>query len=177
MLAGIAGEKGLPITLHLEAVPATMPVPSSWIVKGLTPPRELRGNIAELERLLTHDTRAKIVWAHGGWDNTGYRTPELCRRLLREHPNLFMELKVDPQNPGLNSPLTGGASGTIKPEWLQLFVDFPERFVMGSDQHYPMPDDEVRRWQGIARLFIELPAGLRRKFGTENASRIYKLQS
>jgi predicted TIM-barrel fold metal-dependent hydrolase len=152
-----------------------MPVPSSWIVKGLTPPRELRPNIADFERLLGHNARAKIVWAHGGWDNTGYRTPELCRRLLQAHPNLYMELKIDPQRPGLNSPLTRGASGTIKPEWLQLFQDFHDRFVMGSDQHYPRPDDEVQRWQGVARLFIELPADLRRKFGTENAYRIYRL--
>ena len=175
LLADIAAESGLSITLHLEAVPATMPVPSSWLVKGLTPPQELRANIAGLERLLAHNARAKIVWAHGGWDNTGFRTPELCRRMLQAHSNLFMELKIDPKRPGLNSPLTGGASGTLKPEWLQLFQDFPDRFVMGSDQHYPMPDDDVQRWQGVVRLFNELPADLRRKFGTENVYRIYRL--
>ena len=175
LLADIAAEAGLPITLHLEAVPETMPVPASWLVQGLAPPRELHANIASLERLLAHNARAKIVWAHGGWDNTGFRTPELCRLMLQAHRNLYMELKIDPKRPGLNSPLTGGASGTLKPEWLKLFQDFPDRFVAGSDQHYPMPDDDVQRWEGVVTLFNQLPEDLRRKFGVENVYRIYRL--
>ena len=175
MLADIAAETGLPITLHLEAVPETIALPASWHFDGVAPPKELAGNIAAFERLLSHNERAKIVWAHGGWDNTGYRTPELCRRLLKAHPNLYMELKIDPQRPGLNSPLTGGASGTLKPEWLKLFEEFPDRFVMGSDQHYPMPHVTVQRWQGVVHLLNELPPDLQRKFGTENVRRIYRM--
>jgi predicted TIM-barrel fold metal-dependent hydrolase len=176
LLADIAAEHGLPITLHLEAVPETMPIPSSWHINPLPNPPELRANIAALERLLAHNARAKIVWAHGGWDNTGFRTPELCRRLLQAHPNLYMELKLDPLHPGLNSPLTGGASGTLKPEWLKLFQDFPDRFVIGSDQHYPMPKGEPQRWQAVILFFNQLPEDLRRKIGTENVARIYNLK-
>ncbi|HLX22529.1 MAG TPA: MmgE/PrpD family protein [Usitatibacter sp.] len=154
LLMDIAADARMPITLHMEAT---------------------QGNIAPFERLLTHNERARLVWAHGGWDNTGLRTPRLCRLLLSAHPNLFMELKIDPRNPGLNSPLTEGASGKVKPEWLSLFGDFPERFVMGSDQHYPMPGDAVQRWQGIVALFNELPAELRRAFGLDNPRRIYRL--
>jgi 2-methylcitrate dehydratase PrpD len=176
ILSDIAGENGMSITLHLEAVPETMAVPESWHVEGLVAPMELRANIGGLERLAAHDPRARIVWAHGGWDNTGYRTPVLCRRLLAAHANLYMELKIDPKRPGLNSPLTGGASGTLKPEWLQLFLDFPDRFVMGSDQHYPMPNDRVQRWQGVVQLFNALPPELQRRFGTENAHVIYRLK-
>jgi predicted TIM-barrel fold metal-dependent hydrolase len=175
MLADIAAETGLPITMHLEAVPRTMALPPSWHVEGIAPPKELTSNIVELERLLAHNERAKVVWAHGGWDNTGHRTPELCRQLLQAHPNLYMELKIDPRRPGLNSPLTGGASGTLKPEWLKLFEDFPDRFVLGSDQHYPMPADNVQRWEGVVRLFNELPPDLQRRFGTENARSIYRI--
>ena len=176
ILSDIAAQHGMSITLHLEAVPETMPVPQSWQVKGLVAPAELRANIDAFERLVAHNEGAKIVWAHGGWDNTGYRTPELCRRLLAAHRNLYMELKIDPKRPGLNSPLTGGASGTVKPEWLQVFRDFPDRFVMGSDQHYPMPDDAVQRWQGVVQLFNALPPDLQRKFGTENVYRIYRVK-
>jgi hypothetical protein len=177
LLADIAAENGLSITLHLEAVPQDMAVPPSWKVSGLTPPARLRANIAGFERLLDHNARARIVWAHGGWDNTGFRTPELCGRLLQAHPNLYMELKIDPLRPGLNSPLTGGASGALKPEWLQLFRDYPDRFVMGSDQHYPRPDEEIQRWQAAVRLFNELPPDLRRRFGMENVYRIYRMGS
>ena len=175
-LADIAAQHGLPITLHMEAVPETMPIPSSWHVNPMPNPPQLRANIAAFERLLSHNPRAKIVWAHECWDNTGFRTVALSRRLLQAHPNLFMELKVDPLNPGLNSPLADGASGKVKPEWLKLLQDFPDRFVIGSDQHYPMPDNGPQRWQAVILLFNQLPPDLRRKIGVDNVARIYKLK-
>ena len=176
LLTDIAAAHNLPITLHMEAVSKTMPIPESWHVKNPPNPAQLPENITAFERLLSHNPRAKIVWAHAGWDNTGARTPELSRRLLQAHPNLYMELKIDPMNAGLNSPLTGGATGTIKPEWLKLFQDFPDRFVIGSDQHYPMPKDPAQRWQAVVVMFNQLPPDLRRRIGTENAIRLYNLK-
>ena len=55
----------------------------------------------------------------------------IMRRLLQAHPNLYAEIKIDPMDPGLNSPLDGGATGKVKPEWSKLFQDFPDRFVIG----------------------------------------------
>jgi len=155
----------------MEAVPQTMPLPAP--LKSPPNPPQLRANIAAFERLLEHNPRAHIIWAHAGWDNTGYRTPGLCRRLLRAHPNLYMDVKIDPLKPGKNSPLANGASGAIKPEWLQLFQDFPDRFVVGTDQHYPEPLPGPQRWEAIVLLLNQLPADLRQKMGMENAARLY----
>lgn len=176
LLADIAAQHNMPITLHLEAVTETMPIPASWHVNPLPNPPTLPANIEAFERLLAHNPRAKVVWAHLGSDNTGFRTPELSRRLLKAHPNLYMELKVDPLNIGLNSPLAGGSTGKVKPEWLKLFQDFPDRFVIGSDQHYPMPKDPVQRWQTVILLFNQLPSDLQHKIGMENVARIYNLK-
>jgi predicted TIM-barrel fold metal-dependent hydrolase len=173
LLADIAAQHGVPISIHMEAVPQDMDLPAP--LKSPPNPPRLRANIAAFERLLRHNPRAKIVWAHLGWDTTGYRTPELTRRLLEAHPNLFMEIKLDPLDPGKNSPLTHGASGRIKPEWLKLFTDFQDRFVIGSDQHYPQGSGP-QRWQGVILLFNQLPAAVRQKIGTENAVRIYHLR-
>jgi predicted TIM-barrel fold metal-dependent hydrolase len=173
LLADIAAQHGVPIDLHMEAVPQAMPTPAG--IKSPPAPRRLPANIPAFERLLAHNPRAKIVWAHLGWDNTGYRTVALSRRLLAAHPNLYMELKIDPIDPGKNSPLTGGGSGKIKPEWLKLFEDFPDRFVIGTDQHYPMPKNGPQRWQAAVLLFNQLPAGLRQKIGIANPVRIYNL--
>ena len=174
MLADIAAAHDVPIDLHIEAVPQDMPLPSH--LKSPPNPPRLHANIAAFERLLAHNPRAKIIWDHAGWDNTGYRTPELCRRLLQAHANLYMELKLDPQDVEMNPPLVNGASGPIKPEWLKLFQDFPDRFIIGSDQHYPMPNQPgIQRWQEVVLLFNQLPADLRSKFGTGNAARIYHL--
>jgi predicted TIM-barrel fold metal-dependent hydrolase len=168
LLADIAAEHGVPIDLHMEAVPEDMAVPPS--VKVPPNPPRLRANIAAFERLLAHNPRAKIIWAHAGADGTGHRTPELCRRLLRAHANLVMEIKTDPKTQGMNYPL---ADGKIKPDWLALFKEFPDRFVIGSDQHYPEPEGAEQRWQEAVRLFNQLPADVRRKIGTENVARIY----
>lgn len=170
LLADIAAEHGVPIDLHMEAVPRDMPLPAG-LESPPHPPR-LRGNIDALERLLAHNPRARIIWAHAGWDRTGFRTTALCRRLLQAHPNLYMDVKVDPARPGKNSPLASGASG-IDPDWLQLFNDFPDRFVVGTDQHYPEPASAGQRWEAAALLLERLPADLRRKIGTENAARLY----
>jgi len=173
MLADIAAQHGVVIDLHMEAVPQAMKLPPDL----KTPPNrsELHENIAAFERLLAHNPRTSIVWAHAGSDNTGYRTPDLCRRLLRGHPNLYMQLKVDPLSPGKNYPLVA-TGGRIKAEWLQLFQDFPDRFVIGTDQHYLMPATGPQRWQEAVLLLNQLPGDLRRKIGTENAVRIYRLQ-
>ena len=171
LLADIAAEHGVPIDLHMEAVSQTMPVPTG--LKSPPNPPQLRANLAAFERLLDHNPRARIIWAHAGWDNTGDRTAGLCRRLLAAHPNLYMDVKIDPAKPGLNSPLADGAAGTIKPEWLQLFRDFPDRFVVGTDQHYPEPSPGPQRWQAAVLLLNQLPAELQRKIGMENAARLY----
>ena len=92
--------------------------------------------------------------------------------MLAAHANLYMDVKIDPLKPGLNSPLVDGASSTIKPEWLRLFEDFPDRFVVGTDQHYPEPPGP-QRWQAIVLLLNQLPDGLRQKIARENAERLY----
>jgi predicted TIM-barrel fold metal-dependent hydrolase len=66
-------------------------------------------------------------------------------------------------------------SGTIKPEWLKLFTDFQDRFVIGTDQHYPQSSGP-QRWQAAVRFFNQLPAAVQQKIGTENAIRIYNLK-
>ncbi len=169
LLADIAAAHGVPFDLHMEAVPQDMPLPEG--LKSPPNPPRLHANIAAFERLLTHNPRAKIIWCHAGSDNTGYRTVELNRRLLLAHPNLYMEIKIDPGAPGKNYPLD--ADGKIKPDWLKLITDFPDRFIIGSDQHYPELKAPEQRWQAAVLLFNQLPAEVRKKIGTENVAHIY----
>jgi predicted TIM-barrel fold metal-dependent hydrolase len=168
LLADIAAEHNVPIDLHMEALPQTIPTPAEY---GPPNPPELHGNIGPFEKLLAHNPRAKIIWAHAGSDNIGYRTPELCRRLLQTHPNLYMEIKFDPGFPGKDAPI---ADGKLKPEWLKLYSDFPDRFIIGSDQHFDPPATApLARAQQNALLLNQLPPDLRKKIAMENVLRIY----
>jgi predicted TIM-barrel fold metal-dependent hydrolase len=167
LLADIAARHAKPIVLHLEAVPQEMPLPSG--LKSPPNPPRLRENIRAFERLLSHDVRAKIVWAHLGTDGTGARTPALCRTLLGAHPNLFMEIKTNGH--GENAVLENGKVGGA---WLQLFRDFPDRFLIGSDQHYP-DNAPAPRWTGPVTVLNQLPKDLQQAIGRDNAMKIYGL--
>jgi len=168
LLADIAAEHNVPIDLHMEALPETIPTPAEY---GPPNPKELHGNIAALEKLLAHNRRMKLIWAHAGSDNIGFRTPEMSRRLLAAHPNLYMEIKFDPGFPGKDPPIV---DGKLKPEWLKLYTDFPDRFIIGSDQHFDPPATApLARAQQNALLLSQLPPAVRSKIATENALRLY----
>jgi len=177
LLADVAAKHRLPIDLHMEAVSRDGPMPSfrsrrdrRAAAEGSNP-ANLAANVPAFERLLAHNRKAAIIWAHAGWDNSGERTVETMRRLLAAHPNLYMALKFDSRVPGKTPVMS---SDRIRADWLQLLRDFPDRFVIGSDQFY---DEDPGRRIGLVRPFIDaLPSHLASAVGRGNALRIFRLQ-
>jgi predicted TIM-barrel fold metal-dependent hydrolase len=168
-LADIAASYGMPVELHMEAVPRDMPFPNAERA-GAPNPAYLHENIAAFGRLLDHNPRARVVWVHAGWDLTGERTPALMLALLKAHPNLFMSVKSDPAGMPETAPFTRG--GVVKPGWLAMLRAFPDRFVVGSDQFYDSPPVRSER----ARRFVDwLPPDLAPLIAYENVRRIYRL--
>ncbi|MCP4695178.1 MAG: amidohydrolase family protein [Desulfobacterales bacterium] len=176
LLADIAARKDVPIDIHMEAVVEETPLP-----RGLPSPpnpRTLTSNIEAFERLLAHNRKAKILWSHVGWDNTGDRTAALTSELLRKHANLYMSFKISPRDSVAgNRPVARG--GGLKGEWLSVIEAHPDRFVIGSDQFFLSPRMRGRIGPPSAeptnRFYSLLPPGLAIKVGYENAARIFKL--
>lgn len=169
-LGDIAAKHGMPIDLHMEAVPQDMPFPRRS-GRGQNP-ETLRENISGLQRLLEHNRDARIVWVHAGWDLTGQRTVPLMRSLLDKHPNLYMSVKLDESGSRQTFPFN--SDGGFRPDWLVMVRDFPNRLVIGSDQFF---DEGVERLT-LARKFIDsLPPEVARMVANENAKRIYRLDS
>jgi hypothetical protein len=183
-LADIAGRNDALIDFHFDLVAEDTKAPE-WLA---TPPNPtvLRANLDGLERLLAHNRNARIVWAHAGSDMLGFWTTALSRRLLAKHPNLFMSLRMGPGRAPQNHPMT--RAGEIRPEWLGLLREFPDRFVIGGDQFIASPSVRAagpgmlfsRRAPMIrerTREFLTaLPADLAGKIARENAARLYKLR-
>jgi hypothetical protein len=84
-----------------------------------------------------------------------------------------------------NYPFT--PDGGVKPDWLQLFKDFPSRFMIGDDG-FIMPvsshgtglgsqlASKVPMSRTNARVFLNaLPADLAQKIAVDNATVFYKL--
>jgi predicted TIM-barrel fold metal-dependent hydrolase len=178
ILADIAARHDVPIDLHMEAVPHDMPLPDIDRVKSGNNPSSLKANIPALERLLSYNPKVRIIWAHAGWDNTGYRTLKLMDDLLNRHPNLYMTMKFGGDSVEENRSLASGKR--LKTEWLELMKKHPDRFMMGTDQFFTPPLSDIRRKAGrgepVKAFFSQLPPDLVSKIGVENPIRIFKLK-
>ncbi|MBI4182886.1 MAG: amidohydrolase family protein [Proteobacteria bacterium] len=175
LLADIAARRDVAIDLHMEAVREAMPLPEGFV--SPPNPRTVAPTIPAFERLLAHNPKARIVWAHAGWDNTGDWTTALSRELLARHPNLFMSIKISPESRPEHRPLRRGEG--IAQEWLEMIAAFPDRFVIGTDQFFASPRAPRQigptRVGETARFLSLLPPELARKVGSENPRRIYKI--
>jgi predicted TIM-barrel fold metal-dependent hydrolase len=81
-----------------------------------------------------------------------------------------MSIKLDPRSGQKTWPF--GPDGAIRPAWLALLREFPDRFVIGSDQFF----DEGTERVALARKFIDaLPPDIARAVASDNARRIYRL--
>jgi predicted TIM-barrel fold metal-dependent hydrolase len=176
-LADLAAHYDMPIDIHMEAIPEAMPMPRRF--ESPPNPRRLQPNIDAFCRLLAHNRKAKIIWVHLGWDNTGKRTVALTRRLLAENPNLYMSIRIASgmrkrrvSNPTF--PLS--QDGRLKPEWLALFQEFPDRFLLGSDEIIKPADDHPSAGsiRSTMQLLDQLPPKLKPMIGYENAYRLYR---
>jgi len=177
LLADIAAEHDVPIDIHMEAIPHDMPLPRRMQNRPRNP-EMLTENIESFERLLDHNSDAKIVWAHAGWCNTGERTPELCDRLLSKHPNLYMSIRIVPKNiPG--RPID--SDGRIKPAWRELILKYPDRFLLGGDEFYMPhtkgnPHPSAGSTRETVNFLSQLPPDIAEKIGHENATELYHLK-
>jgi len=176
VLADIAAQNNVPIDLHMEAVPKRMRVSSH--VKGTNNPSHIEANIDAFERLLSHNPRAKIIWDHVGWDNTGYRTTQLIDKMMAKHPNLYMSFKISlNDSKAENVPIEKGVG--LKEDWIALIKKYPDRFIIGADQFYLSPQMKGRIGQpsvdSTNRFFNQLPPDLAKKVGTENALKLFNI--
>lgn len=181
LLADIAARHDVPVDLHFDPVPRDVATPPE--LDSPKNPAVLRENIVGFENLLAHNRDAKIVWAHAGSDPVGFYTPDLVRRLLGKHPNLYLSVRTTHKR---NDPMRHPRFG-INRDWIAVLEEFPDRFVMGTDSFlvasgYTGPNGprvferktHVQR-EGANDVLAYLDDDLARRIGSENAKRLYKL--
>ena len=179
ILADIAALHDVPIDIHMDLAPEdTPPLPPLRFEPN---PEVIPANLTQFEHLLGHNRKARIVWAHAGWDTTGWLNPRFLRGMLARHPNLFLSLKMLPDK-GFPKSRVMTDDGKIKPVWMQLLLDFPDRFLIGTDYFHGAewaenltPGEGVGRW--THQFLHALPKELAMKIGIENPKQIYKLQN
>ena len=76
-----------------------------------------------IHRIFKHNPDALVLWAHSGFDN-----PDEIRALLEKYPNLWSDLAFRDEHV---------LQDLVSPDWQELFNDFPDRFVLGTDTYTP----------------------------------------
>jgi hypothetical protein len=110
---------------HLYGADADLPVPRRIVELarqyGLM--LHAHSDAEAVERLFRLDPGARILWAHAGFER-----PERVREMLRKHRNLWADLAFRTDHaPG----------GKLAPEWREAFLEFPDRFMVGTDTFVP----------------------------------------
>ena len=80
-----------------------------------------------IERQFKEDPQARILWAH-----SGFETPEKVREMLRKHSQLWCDLAFRNDHATVI-----GDSGKVDPAWRAAFLEFPDRFLVGTDTFTP----------------------------------------
>ena len=110
---------------HLYGADADLPVPRRMVElarqHGLF--LHAHSDVEAVERLFKQWPQAKILWAHSGFDR-----PERVREMLRKHKNLWCDL-------AFRTDYASG--GKVDAEWRKAFLEFPDRFLLGTDTYTP----------------------------------------
>jgi len=152
-LMRLAGEYDVPIMLHTEFSRPAM--------------------LLELCRRYP-DTR--ILWAHAG----SILSPAQVAQVLDACGNVWAGLAARDPWRFVNNPVTD-ADGRLLPGWRTLLLNYPGRFMLGSDPVWPVDgmdrwDEPDTGWQELGRFWEfhrgwlqQLPAAVARKIRCENA--------
>lgn len=87
---------------------------------------------------------------------------------MHDHVNLSMSIKIEGGHPVTRPRMP---DGRIKPGWLAMPRDFPDRFVMGSDTFVV---DGTGPMEAVRRFVDILPPELALPVARENAMRLYR---
>jgi hypothetical protein len=115
---------------------------------------------AAVEHHFRQDPGAKVLWAHSGFER-----PENVRAMLRKHRNLWCDLAF----------LTSHASGgKVAAGWREAFLEFPDRFMVGTDSFTPeRPHYIVEHARWSRQWLADLPRDVAEKIGYRNGERLF----
>ncbi len=143
---------------HLYGADADLPVPRRMVElaqqHGLI--LHAHSDIAAVERLFRQWPEARILWAH-----SGFARADEVRAMLKKHRNLWCDLAFRGDH---------HSGGKVTDEWRPVFVEFPDRFVLGTDTFTPERWLYVGEHASAARTWLAtLPPALGERIAYRNA--------
>lgn len=109
-----------------------------------------------VKNIFAYDPDAVVLWAH-----SGFESPEVIEQMLDQYANLWADLAFRYEHE---------VDGVVTSEWRQLFMKFPDRFMLGTDTYTPErwyyvvdQANDARRW------LQDLPADVAENIAGKNA--------
>lgn len=147
---------------HLYGADAELPVPRRMVqlAKKHNLLLHAHSDADAIERLFAQWPQARILWAHSGFDQ-----PDRLREMLKKHPNLWCDLAFRTEH---------GTGGRVGPEWRAVFIEFPDRFMVGTDSFTPERWPYVVEHADWSRAWLkELPADVAERIAYRNGETVF----
>jgi hypothetical protein len=113
-----------------------------------------------IERQFRQWPQARILWAHAGFDR-----PERVAEMLRKHRNLWCDLAFRTDH---------ASGGKVNPAWRKVFLEFPDRFMVGTDSYTPERWHYVGEHAAWSREWLaDLPRNVGERIAWKNGESIF----
>jgi hypothetical protein len=147
---------------HLYGADADLPVPRRMVelAKQSSLFLHAHSDVDAVERLFRQWPQARILWAHAGFDR-----PERVAEMLRRHKNLWCDLAFRTDH---------GSGGKVDPSWRAVFLEFPDRFMVGTDTYTPERWHYVPEHASWSRAWLsDLPRDVAEQIAWKNGERLF----
>ena len=147
---------------HVYGSDADLPVPRRMVALAKQYGLVLHAHSDKdaIERLFGQYPEARILWAHSGFER-----PEEVRDMLRRHKNLWCDLAYRSDQ---------GANGKVPAEWREVFTEFPDRFMVGTDTFTPERWHYIVEHANWSRAWLaDLPPTLAERIAYRNGDALF----
>jgi len=147
---------------HLYGADADLPVPRRMVELARKHNLFLHAHsdVDAVERLIRQWPQARILWAHSGFDR-----PEKVREMLRKHRNLWCDLAFRTDH---------ARGGKVAPDWRAAFLEFPDRFMVGTDTFTPERWHYVGEHASWSRQWLgDLPKDVAERIAWKNGETLF----
>ncbi len=113
-----------------------------------------------VDRLFVQDPQARVLWAHAG-----FASPGIVSGMLRKHRNLWADLAFrNDHAPG----------GKLDESWRAVFLEFPDRFMVGTDTFTPERWHYVGPHADFSRAWLaSLPKEIAERIAWRNGETLF----
>jgi hypothetical protein len=126
-------------------------------------PLQIHGDPAVIDTVYEIAPKQPVIWAHAG----SFPYPALVADYLQRYPSLIIDLSMRDERIA--------PSGQIDDAWYELFVSYPDRFIVGVDTY------SLSRWREfdaavttMRNWLAQLPDDVAARLSYDNAATFFK---